>query len=341
MNDETHVKLSVDEVASLSQRALVSAGSSAAQAGAVAAVIAAAERDGCPQHGLLRLAGYAASLRSNKANHNPQPVLSEISPGVLRVAADRAFAPFALAAGFEAVCAKAQQQGIVALGINDCLHFSALWADVEPFADRGLVALAFTAGLKRVAPAGSMQPLFGTNPMAFAWPREGQPALVFDQASSAVSRGEIIIHQRAGQPLQPGWAIDVEGKPTTDAALALAGSLLPFGGYKGSALAMMIELLAGPLIGDLLSMESHAVDNGDGGPSLGGELIVVLDPARFVPDGKARLAQAEKLFEAIQANGDARLPSQRRYAARSTYLREGVNIPRRLHDEITKLSGAA
>ena len=339
MNHETHINLSVDEVASLSLDALVRAGSSPGQAQAVTSVIAAAERDGCPHHGLLRLAGYASSLRSGKANCDPQPQLSVLSPGVLRVAGDRAFAPFALQAGFAAACDKARQQGIAALGINDCLHFSALWADVEPFADCGLVALAFTAGLKRVAPAGSTQPLFGTNPMAFAWPRVGQPALVFDQASSAVSRGEIIIHQRAGQALKPGWAIDAEGKPTTDAAMALTGSLLPFGGHKGSALAMMIELLAGPLIGDLLSMESHAIDNGDGGPSLGGELIVVLDPARFVPDGQARLSQSEKLFEAIQGNGDARLPSQRRYDARAKALSQGVSIPKRLHEEILKLAG--
>jgi len=101
-----------------------------------------------------------------------------------------------------------------------------------------------------VAPAGGTKPVYGTNPMAFAWPRAGKPPMVFDQASSASARGEIQLHLRDGKPLPEGWAIDAEGKPTTDPQAALGGAQLTFGGYKGAAIALMVELLAGALIGE-------------------------------------------------------------------------------------------
>ena len=121
----------------------------------------------------------------------------------------------------------------------------ALWPETERLAERGLVAFAFTAALQYVAPAGGIKPVYGTNPMAFAWPRAGRPPLVFDQASSASARGEIQIHLRDGKPIPEGWAIGPDGEPTTDPATGLAGAQLPFGGYKGAAIALMVELLAG------------------------------------------------------------------------------------------------
>jgi LDH2 family malate/lactate/ureidoglycolate dehydrogenase len=97
------------------------------------------------------------------------------------------------------------------------------------------------------------QALLGTNPFAFGWPREGQLPYVFDFATSVAARGEIELHRRAGTTLPEGWAIDAEGRPTTDPETALAGAMLSFGGHKGSAIGTMIELLAGIMIGDLTS----------------------------------------------------------------------------------------
>ncbi|MBZ4261333.1 Ldh family oxidoreductase, partial [Mycobacterium tuberculosis] len=103
------------------------------------------------------------------------------------------------------------------------------------------------------------------NPIAFGWPRQDKPPFIVDMATSAAARGEIQLHQRAGKALPEGWGIDSQGRPTTDAAEVLNGAMLTFGGHKGSALAAMVELLAGPLIGDMTSAESLAWDNGAGG----------------------------------------------------------------------------
>jgi LDH2 family malate/lactate/ureidoglycolate dehydrogenase len=186
-----------------------------------------------------------------------------------------------------------------------------------------------------VAPAGGTKPVFGTNPIAFVWPRPNTYPFVFDFATSATARGEIELHRRAGKPLPLGWGIDAEGKPTTDPLEVFKGAMLTFGGHKGSALSAMVELLAGPLIGDLMSMESIKHDEGAGAAPMHGELLIALDPAAFLGGAVAEnLDRAEHLFDAIVRQG-ARLPSQRRYEARERSLKNGgVDIPKALYDDL-------
>eukprot|EP00966_Prymnesium_polylepis_P223013 5158469-Prymnesium_polylepis.1 len=108
----------------------------------------------------------------------------------------------------------------------------------ELAAEHGLVAFAWCNSPAFVAPTGGASRLFGTNPMAFGWPRADAPPLVIDFACAAIARGEIQQCARRGVPIPPGCAFDAAGLPTTDAAVALAGTQTPFGGHKGSALAL-------------------------------------------------------------------------------------------------------
>lgn len=179
--------------------------------------------------------------------------------------------------------------------------------------------------------------MFGTNPIAFAWPRPGGLPFVFDFATSAIARGDIELHAKRGDAIPPHWAIDADGRPTTDPHAALRGAMRTFGGHKGSALAAMVELLGGALIGDLTSQESLAFDGGVGATPCHGELVVAFDPKVFLGDDlDAGLARGERLFDAITAQG-ARLPSQRRFDARARSIAHGVRIPRALYDEILAL----
>ena len=184
---------------------------------------------------------------------SPESSLEHSESSVVHVDACNGFCPLALQTGLGPLQEKTKRHGIAALAIHNTFNIAALWPEVETLANEGLVAFAFTAANAYVAPAGGTKPLFGTNPMAFGFPRKNHPPLVFDQASSASARGEIQLHLRDGKPLPEGWAIDKHGKPTTDPAAALEGAQLPFGGYKGSSLALMVELLAGALIGDRFS----------------------------------------------------------------------------------------
>jgi len=220
--------------------------------------------------------------------------------------------------------------------IVNSYHFAALWYEVEALAEDGLVAFAFVNSRAYVALAGGTERLFGTNPMAFGWPRKGRPPMVFDQASSAAARGEMMLHKRDGKPMPDGWALGRDGKPTADPAEGLAGAQLPFGGHKGSAIALMVELLSAALPRDYLSFEASAEEPDDGGPAKGGELVIALDPARFVPggDADASLDHAETLFQRLLAQDGARLPSDRRYAARERTAVDGIRIPQSLYNDI-------
>jgi LDH2 family malate/lactate/ureidoglycolate dehydrogenase len=177
-----------------------------------------------------------------------------------------------------------------------------------------------------VAPAGGKEPLLGTNPIAFGWPRPGPHPYVFDFATSVAARGEIELHRRAGTPIPEGWAMDRDGHPTTDPEAALAGAMLPFGGHKGSAISTMVELLAGAMLGEFMSKEALEFSGGTALLPRHGALVLALDPVRFAArSGRDPIAEGERLLTAISGQG-ARLPSQRRFAAREASLRDGIAL---------------
>ena len=331
------VRMTLDAVRTLARTVLLGAGLSQAHAEAVAETMVAGERDGCASHGIYRLLVAANSIAKGVVAVDADPVVSEPAPALVRVDGGGGFAQLAFERGRARLEEKARGYGIAALALTNVVHFAALWPEVEALAERGLVALAVTPSHAWVAPAGGTVPVFGTNPIAFGWPRPGDHPFVFDFATSAVARGEIELHRRAGRPVPDDWGYDAGGQPTTDAAAVLNGAMRTFGGHKGSALAAMVELLAGPLIGDMTSRESLDADAARGGSPIGGELIVAIDPAGFLGDAVAdHLARAEAMFAAIEGQG-ARLPSQRRYAARARSLAEGVVIPAALYRDIMAL----
>ncbi|WP_370878573.1 Ldh family oxidoreductase [Pararhizobium capsulatum] len=310
-------------------------GLNAIQAGALSRVIVAGERDACKSHGIYRIEGALRTVKAGKVNPDAVPELvDQKASSIIKVDAKGGFANPAFELGVDALAERARSNGLAALVINDCTHFSALWPEVEAVTDRGLAALVMCPSYATVAPTGGTKPLLGTNPFAFGWPRSGGSPYVFDFATSVAARGEIELHRRAGKQLPEGWAIDADGQPTTEPEAALTGAMLPFGGHKGSAISTMIELLAGIMIGDLTSPE---VLDYLGTTTLAprhGELILAFSPEAFAAGRPGDpFARAEALFEAIAGQG-ARLPSQRRYAARAISREAGITLTA---DEIKQL----
>ncbi|WP_029030285.1 Ldh family oxidoreductase [Salinarimonas rosea] len=334
---DDRIRLSLDEVLALCHEVLRAAGLSPEQTESVARVVWAAQRDECQSHGVWRLLGCVRTIRSGKLDADARPEVFDHSPAIVRVDAKRAFSNLAFDRGLPLLVSKARSVGIAAMAINNCFHFAALWPEVEALAEQGLAAIAMSPSHSWVAPAGGAKPVFGTNPFAFAWPRPSGEPFVFDFATSVVARGEIQLAERNGQPIPEGWALDHAGHPTTDPSAALEGAMLTFGGHKGSALSAMIELMAGPLVGDLMSSESMAFDGGAGAAPFHGELVVAFDPRTFLGGSvDDHLARTEALFERIVDSG-ARLPSQRRFEARARSEREGVLVPRSLYAELDAL----
>ncbi len=336
------VHISEAEAHALSMQVLLAHGVSETHAKAMTRVIVAGQRDACASHGMYRLISCVRTIRAGKVELWAEPVLT-VDPrsAVVRVDAQRAFASRALEIGCPALADAARRTGVAALVVNRSYHFSALWPEVEYLASEGLVALAMAPSHVCVAPAGGSKPAFGTNPMAFAWPRgAGRGPYVFDFATSEVAHGEIELHHRKGLPIPLGWGVDSDGRPSTDAAAVMKGALLTFGGHKGSAISTMIELMAGVLIGDWTSAEASEFDDGAHVIPCRGQLILAFNPSQMGAQHAANdgTDSAERLFRTITEQG-ARLPSQRRYAARQESKLHGIAIPKTLLADIQALLG--
>lgn len=319
------VPMSVEQIHALAFACLTDNGCDPANAGAVADTVSHAERDGSASHGLFRIPGYVAALRSGKVNGGAAPRVESLSRSALRVDADDGFAPLALQRGVPPLAEAASQTGIAALAVVRAHHFAALWHETEALAERGLAALACTAYKPMVAPAGARSALFGTNPISFAWPRPGGAPMVVDMATAAMAMGEVQIAARDGHEVPRGVGLAADGAPTTDPAkIADGGVLLPFGGYKGSAISMMVELLAAALIGERFSFEAAEADNDDGGPPRGGEFLLALSPERIAGPGWAQ--HAESFFARFAALDGARLPGARRHTNRKDTGPRAINV---------------
>jgi len=327
--------MTLDQCHDLAIEVLTRHGCDAANASAIAATITAAERDRCHSHGLFRLPGYVTSLRSGKVNGHAAPRVERLAPSVIRVHGDRGYTPLAHEVGRAPLVEAARETGMAALAITRTHHLAALWPETQALAEMGFVAFAFTSSPPYLAPSGGKAKFFGTNPMSFAWPRKGKPPMAFDQASAAMARGEIQIALRDGRTVPDGIGIDTSGNPTNDPAAILDGAQLPFGGYKGGAIALMVDLLAGPLIGEVASFEAGEQDNGDGGAATGGELILALDPVRF--GGEDAVDHGERLFERMLAQEGVRLPGDRRLIARAETPEAGIEVPLVLYEKVQEL----
>ena len=202
-------------------------------------------------------------------------------------------------------------------------HFAALWPEVEAIAAHNLIGMACVCYMPYVAPAGGKTAIFGTNPIAFAWPRPGNTPMVVDMATAAMAHGEVQIAAREGHTVPLGTGLDAKGNLTTDPNEILKGVLLPFGGYKGSAIALMVELLAAGAVGEQFSFEAAQTDNKDGGPPQGGEFMLAISPELLAGPGWAE--HCEGFFRRFEAIEGARLPGSRRHKNRLSNAPRAIN----------------
>jgi len=309
------MRCSIDYLQSLGQTALERSGVGPDNARSVVRALIAAELDDLPSHGLSRVAYYADQAAAGKVDGQAIPEVSE-SGSVVGVDARTGFAYPAIEAGIPPVLAAAQRQGIAALGIRQSHHFGVAGHHVEAMARRGLIALGFGSAPAAIAPWGGKRPVFGTNPIAFAAPRaESEDPLVIDLSVSRVARGKVMMAQRTGEPIPDDWALDRDGKPTTDPAAAMAGSVRPMGDAKGAALALMVEVLAAGVSGASFAYEASSLFDAEGEPPRLGQLFVVLHPEFFAGGGDF-CHRVDAILATMAAEPGVRLPGERRLAAR-------------------------
>lgn len=319
---EVQERLSLSDAEALIEAAFVAVGVPKSNAQPVAKALVAAEAEGQVGHGFSRVEDYANQVKTGKIRADAVVDIKAIGTTSVLADAGFGFAYPALDQVIEKGAALALQHGCATMGITRSHHCGALSLQVEKLAREGLVAMMVANAPAAMAPFGAKESVFGTNPIAFSAPRVGATPLVIDLSLSRVARGKVMNTRKAGQPIPEGWALDKDGNPTTSAEDALAGTMLPIGGAKGTALALMVEILASVMTGAAMSTEASSFFTADGPPPGVGQLLIAMKP-----QDDAFAARIESLLSLIENAEGARLPGTRRSAAIQDAIENGILVP--------------
>tara|TARA_B100001079_G_C16352461_1_gene488924 strand:+ start:287 stop:1294 length:1008 start_codon:yes stop_codon:yes gene_type:complete len=331
------LKLSEKEAWDLAFNALTKSNTSDSNAKEVADALINAEFDGQSGHGLSRIPSYVEQLISGKVAGNVSPSILGINGGVIRIDANHGFAFPAISLAISEITNACKKYGIAAASISRSHHFGQAGRHVEKLAERGLIGLMFGNTPKAIPPWGGSKALFGTNPIAFSSPREDAAPLVVDLSLSKVARGKVMVANQQNEKIPVGWAIDDEGKPTTNPKKALAGAMLPVGDAKGSALALMVEILAAGLTGSNFGFEASSFLNAEGDSPGVGQLIIAIDPSFFSDKGFG--GRTETIINAILEQPSTRLPGDKRLEKRKAREKsEKITISKELYEKIELLT---
>jgi LDH2 family malate/lactate/ureidoglycolate dehydrogenase len=294
---------------------------------------------GHPSHGVQRLLTIAARIENGVADPRAQPRLRWVSASSLVVDGAGGLGPCVGLATVDALCERALEHGVAVGGVSNANHLGLLAPYVERCAERSLVGVALTTSEALVHPWGGRRAMVGTNPIAVAVPASPRP-FSFDMATGAVSMGKILDHRNRGQALEPGWAVDAEGRPTLDAEAAASGAIAPFGGPKGYGLGLAVELIVATLTSSALGTAvtgtldpTSACNKGD--------VFLCLDPRMFgCGDVAERVTEYldELRAEPAQDGFDGVLvPGDRARATREQRLSEGIPVADSVWEQLEAL----
>ncbi|HVL34548.1 MAG TPA: Ldh family oxidoreductase [Burkholderiales bacterium] len=332
------MKKPAQELFRLACSALERAGAHRAMAEAAARHLVAAEAQGLPTHGMSRVPFYCAMLRNGRADGAAHPVMAAERAGVCLIDNRDALPYVSVSWAIDELLQRARRNGVAFAGIRNSAHVGVLGIHLLALAEAGLVGLAFTNSPAAIPAWGGKKALFGTNPVAAVFPRAGRDPLVIDLALTTVVRGKIMLAMRKGERIPEGWALDRDGRPTTDPKEAIEhGSLFPIGGAKGAMLALAFELLCAALTGAAIGPEADSFFAEQGNKPRIGQAFLAIDPGALA--GTEIFAErVEAVVAAMQADPEVRLPGARRFAAQRA-AHAGLDIPDDLLAQIEKLAG--
>jgi (2R)-3-sulfolactate dehydrogenase (NADP+) len=328
------------ELERLMYAALTRSGASAAMAEATARALLKAEREGISSHGASRIPQYCGHLKNGRARGSAVPEVTRDSRAACLVDAHGGLAFEACALAAREAGRRAREFGVAFVAVTNSNHFGVAAHHLDAVGAAGLVGVAMGNSPAAMPAWGGKRALLGTNPIAAVFPRRAGPALSIDLSLSAAARGKIMVAAREGKPIAEGWAIDAEGRPTTDAKAALAGSMLPAGGVKGAMLALVVELLVCALSGAAFGFESDSFFTEDGKPTRIGQALLAIDP-RALAGEAVYLERVETLVAAMLEDPAVRLPGARRHENAARADREGIALPPDLMARIRALAGEA
>jgi L-2-hydroxycarboxylate dehydrogenase (NAD+) len=338
--DVMSVTVSVEAARTVAARALIAAGADASAAKIQADMLIEGELRGRRSHGLQRLKVLTERLKAGLAQTRLQPILTWMSPSLLKVDGLHGLGPVVCDEVLRHLISRTQETGIAAATISNTNHLGMLAPYVEQVAEVGLLAIALTTSEALVHPWGGREALIGTNPIAIGIPAKPIP-VVIDLATSQISVGQAINHLRAGEELPSGSALDAHGNQTNDPQLAIHGALSPFGGAKGYALGLGIELIVAALTGTATGKDVRGTLDASS-PSTKGDVIIVLDPARTNPcwsdDSISSYLRTIRNSPPAPGSSGVWIPGDGSRRSRDSALQSGLKLSSELWDLICSLA---
>ena len=330
-------RLTPEALHALAERTLSAAGANAEMAAATARALVYADMRGLASHGVQRIPQYAAHLRNGRADGAAKPRIANARGGAVLIDAGFGLAYAACALAVQEAVQRAREFGVSYAAVCNSHHFGVAAYHLEPVGAAGLVGLAFGNSPAAMPAAGGKRPLFGTNPIAAIFPRARAAPLVIDLSLSEVARGRLMVAAKEGRPIPLGWALDKDGRPTTDPKAGLAGSMLALGGSKGAVLALVVELLVTALTGSAVGFEASSFFVDEGNRPRLGQAFLVVDPDAL--SGRATYDERiETLLAAMTADPDVRLPGERRRALAAAAARDGIELSAALLEQLRALA---
>ncbi|WP_426954630.1 Ldh family oxidoreductase [Muricoccus radiodurans] len=324
---------------------LVATGLQDAHARRVGELMVEADLTGADAHGIFRLPQYVRRLRAGGMNPRPDIALSRRGPAVAVVEGDNGMGHLVMSRAGEAAVEIARETGIAWVGARRSNHAGsgAVYAAL-PLPARMVGIYTVVASANHMAPWGGTDSLLGTNPLAIAIPMVDADPVVLDMATTVVSYGTVKGHALLGTPMPEGWMVDAKtGEPLTDPRRAKDGILLPIGGYKGSGLAMMLGLLAGPLNRAAFGRDVVDFNADDRTVTETGHVLIALDVSRFL-DPADFTREVTRHLDDLRASARLpgveriRLPGEMRAARRRDRAAKGVPIPEALMAQLDRLA---
>ena len=318
------MKMAFEQIVEFASSGLRAGGIDRKSAMETAQFLALAEADGLASHGLARVGQYAGHAKNGRIELNAKPKISKYKMAAALVDACDGLAFPALKLATDLSVNLASKNGIGLVAVTNSHHFGVAGHYTEAAARAGYISLLFGNTPAAMPMVGGSKAIFGTNPLAAAFPVGNGNPLVIDMSLSAVARGKLLVAAKKGESIPEGWALTIDGKPTTNPNEGLKGLMVPMGGDKGALLALIVELLVVGLSGSRFSYEADSFFDAKGNRPRIGQLILTIDPGLAGSYVFAR--RMSDFLKVLAMDAGVRLPGQRRFKQRAIALTEGIEV---------------
>lgn len=330
------MKIMKDNEMDLVKEILKKLGASEEDQKLVAEATVDADLKGFTSHGLGRFPQYLISIKSGTINLKDNITIEKETPAMALINGNSGFGQAVSYKAMQIAIKKAKEVGIACVGVHNSNHFGVTGFYSDLALRENCIGLVIANTDPAIAPLGGSKALIGTNPVALGIPSDSY--ITVDMATSVTARGKIIESKRKGIELPDGWALDKDGKPTNDPTEALEGSILPFGGFKGYALSLLIEILTGPLV----QAEYGLGVTGTASPEKDctkGDLYIVIDPSKF-GDFDEFKANTEDFISQVRATGEnVAVPGDLEVKRIADSEANGINIDEKLYEQLERICG--